>query len=293
MLVTNNLYKKYVIEDLKNHKGLLHPVKAPFYERIKAKKVDPKKLHPNPEDEFSMENIGPNWEIVSNYESSIRERILEDKDAFAEPLIGVKLEQGGYMLINGHHRWMAVLNVEVRKGIFKAKSYVNPKVPLKVVNVTAAEDIHRVINNSTRDRCVTIDLDEVLLVDEEMKFPLNIFYKSNLRENAALLVKEIQRLGYDVWVYTGSYMSDAHIQGLFSINKCKVDGVVNGINGKRKSNELRDIFRNKYKYIVHVDNSMITCVNTATREYEIKDITADNEGWAAGAVEIIKQLEIQ
>ena len=88
-------------------------------------------------------------------------------------------------------------------------------------------------------------------------------------------------------------MSAAYINGLFKINSCKVDGVVNGINGKTKVANLRDIFRNKYKHIVHVDNNMITCVDTKSKDYEIIDITSDENGWAATVIETVKQLNIQ
>ena len=294
MIVTNELYKKYVLDDLKQHKGLLHPIKAPLLERIRTKQISPKKLHPNPEDEFSMENIGPNWEIVSDYEEKIRDRLDLDRPIFDEKLIGVKLDKGGYMLINGHHRWMAALNVTTRKGLLSGFKYDTVDVPLRVVNITEEDDIYRVVNKSDRDKCATIDLDEVLLTGGKLSGIGGIFYDTNLRSNTALLIKELQRLGFDVWVYTGSYKSEAYIRGYFSMNHCQVDGVVNGINGKHKNKsvKLREIFRSKYRHIVHVDNNMITCVNTATKDYEMVDINSDEAGFAAAAVEKIKELPI-
>lgn len=280
MVVTNEIYKKYVLDDLKNHKGLFHPAKAHVYERIKPRKVSPEDIHPNPDDEFSMENTGPNWNIVGDYEKSIRANMKRGDDIFEEPLIGVKLDKGGYMLLNGHHRWMAALSLRV------------DKVPLEIVNSTVEEDIYKVVNKSTRDRCITIDLDEVLLTDSIPGFPYNLVYKENIRENASLLIKEAQRMGYDVWVYTGSYKSEAYIKGLFKINHCNVDGVVNGItNGKGKSKKLASIFRSKYKHIAHVDNEIITCVDTDTKNYESTDIVADNKSWASTVALDLKKLE--
>lgn len=287
-MIANELYKKYVIDDLNEHKGLYHVVKAPLYERIKSWNVDPRRLHPNPEDEFSMESVGPNWEIVSDYESSIRLNLESGKDIFGEPLLGVKLDRGGYMLINGHHRWMASFKVQEKKG-FK---YKQVKVPFKAVNVVCDEDISKVLDKSNRDKCITIDLDEVLLVDKSPRFPYSIVYKSNLRENTDLLVREAQRFGFDVWVYTGSYASELYVRYLFAINRCKVDGVVNGLNGKRKSTELKDIFRSKYKTIVHVDNHMITCVDTASKSYEIADIVGDQDVWASNSMAEIKRFAL-
>lgn len=290
-MIANENYRKYVIDDLRNHKGLYHPVKAPLFMRIKTINMNPKKLHPNPEDEFSVEEIGPNWEIVNDYEKSIRLNLEVDLQMFPEPLMVTKLDKGGYMLLNGHHRWLAALNVQVPR-FFKGLGYKIPNVPVKIVNVTGEEDIYKVVNKSSRDKCVTIDLDEVLLIDDSPKAPFNRIYKINLRENASLLICELKRMGFDVWVYTGSYMSAAYINGLFKVNNCKVDGVVNGINGKTKVVNLRDIFRNKYKHIVHVDNSTITCVDTKLKDYEIVDITSDESGWAAAVVEMVKQLNI-
>lgn len=278
MIVKNEIYQKYVTEDLINHKGLLHPMKTPFFEHIKTKQIDPTKLHPNPEDEFSMETVGPNWEIIGNYEKSIRLNMENDRDIFEEPLMAVKLDKGGYMLLNGHHRWMAALNLRVKK------------VPVKITDITTEDEVSEVINKSSREKCVTIDLDEVLLTDSKPKFPYTMVYKINIRNNASLLVRELHRMGYDVWIYTGSYMSQAYIKGLFTINNCSVDGIVNGINAKRKSVNLKEIFRSKYKNIIHVDNEAITSVNTETKDYEIIDLNATADGWAAGVVEKIHKI---
>lgn len=290
-MTASESYNKYVIEDLRNHKGLYHPVKSPFFMRMKTLKIKLKKLHPNPEDEFSMEKIGPNWEIVNDYERSIRFNLDTGVQIFTEPLMVTKLDKGGYMLLNGHHRWLAALTVQSPRS-FSGSGYKIPNVPVKIVNITGEEDIYKVVNKSSKDKCVTIDLDEVLLTDSTPKFPFSYIYKINLRENAELLVRELNRMGFDVWVYTGSYMSATYINGLFAVNSCKVDGVVNGINGKKNATHLRDIFRNQYKHIVHVDNNMITCVDTRSKEYDMLDITSDVSGWAAAVIEIVKQLNI-
>lgn len=276
MLVKNETYLKYVIEDLKNYDGLLQPVKTHFYLRIKPRYVDPKKLHPNPADEFSMESVGPNWEIVGNYEKDILQRKKHGDDIFEEPLTGVKLKKGGYLLLNGHHRWLAALTLRIEE------------VPLEVVNITTEDDVYKVVNKSQRDKCISIDLDEVLLVDEKPKFPFSLFFKENIRTNVDLLIEEVQHLGFDVWVYTGSYKSEAYIRWLFKINGCKVDGVVNGVAGKGGSKKLAEIFRSKYKNIIHVDNEMITSVDTVTKNYNIAEITVDNDGWASAVAREIK-----
>lgn len=287
MIVTNAIYDKYVVDDLKNYKGLTHPVKSSILSRIKPKYINPAKLHPNPDDEFSMDTVGPSWTIISNYEESIRMHMQRGEDIFDhEPIIVVKLDKGGYMILNGHHRWMASLKLRVAK------------VPIKIVNITLDEDIYKVINKSTRNKCVTIDFDEVLFSDdfqetsEKIPFPQNLIYKKNIRDKASLLIQEFQRLGFDVWIYTGGYLSEQYIKGLFFINKCHVDGIVNGINGKRNAQKLRDVFRTKYDTILHVDNEAITFVNTRTKKFDVLDINASSEEWASATVSLAGDFDL-
>lgn len=278
MIIKNEAYNKYVLDDIKNNKGLFHPVKSPLFLRLKSINIATQKLHPNPEDEFSMEDIGPNWNIIGDYEKSIRQNLLHNLDMFDDPLIAVRLDKGGFMILNGHHRWMACVNLRI------------PKIPVRIVNVIQDEDVCKVINKSKRDKCVTIDLDEVLFKAEangentDIPFPQNLIYKKNIRANASALIREFQHQGYDVWIYTGSYMSEQYIRGLFLINNCHVDGIVNSINAKKNSKKLREIFRTKYHTILHVDNETLTIVNTKTKKYEILDINDSSDGWASAIV---------
>lgn len=286
MVATSETYKKYVLDDLRYHKGLSHPVKSGILTRIRTKNMAPGLLHPNPLDEFSIEDIGPNWEIVSDYEKSIRFNISHNLNIiFEDPLIAVKLDKGGYMLLNGHHRWIAAINQRVKK------------VPVKVVNITQDEDIYAAVNKSKHDKCVTIDFDEVLFSDsiqrnsDSITFPYNLIYKKNIRENANLLVREFQQMGYDVWIYTGSYLSDTYIRGLFRMNKCHVNGIVNGLNEKKNPQRLKEIFRQKYSTVLHVDNEAFTIVNTRNKKYDIVDISSAEKEWAASVVSHVKSFD--
>ena len=281
-----DLYKKYVLEEINYRTGLYHPVKSNLLQRLFTKMMKPQKLEPNPEDEFSISSVGPNWEIVKNYEDKIRFNLMGGLKIFDEPLYIVRLDKGGYMLLNGHHRWLAALVVKLKK------------VPVKLTNITQEADVYKAINKSKRDKCVSIDFDEILLATEsvlsenvQLFFPLNKIYKEKIRENTALLTKELNRMGYDVWVYTGSYLSYNHIKSLFLLYGCKVDGIVNGLKMKGKSAKLKDIFRNKYKTIVHLNNDYITCVDTKSREYEMIELDADIREWAVSVVNKLKKYE--
>lgn len=275
-------YKHLVLDDIRTYEGLSHPVKANIAERLLIRKAPISKIHPNPEDEFCNPKVGPNYSIVSDYQKNMIFSLQNDLPVLKERLVVEKMSTGGYMLLNGHHRWMAATRI----GLWK--------VPIEIVNVTHTEDILAVLSQTDRKICVSIDLDEVLLTDgttipadRELPWPLKQIYKETLRKNAGILVNELQKAGADVWVYTGKYYSQQWIDGLFSLHKAHVDGIVNGLekNGSKKS--FQQMFCQKYLYSVHIDNNSLLCVNTGTKEFESYDLSGDETSWAA---EVIKQL---
>lgn len=50
-------FKEFVANDVNNQKGIFHPVKASFLERLLVKKVSCKRLHPNASDEFTFQTL--------------------------------------------------------------------------------------------------------------------------------------------------------------------------------------------------------------------------------------------
>ncbi len=91
--------------DLKKMEGHRETVKAGFMEKRFPKKVKPSELHVNPDDEFTFPNIGPNPSIVENYSALARRQFSLGDKVFEEPLQVNKLREGGYLILNGHHRW--------------------------------------------------------------------------------------------------------------------------------------------------------------------------------------------
>ncbi len=81
---------------------------------------------------------------------------------------------------------------------------------------------------------VSFDLDEVLFVSPEthkteppLKFPLNKLYRERLRQGTPALIRGLQDMGYEVWVYTSSYRSEKYIRALFRCSGVVFDGIVN------------------------------------------------------------------
>lgn len=191
------------------------------------------------------------------------------------------------MLLNGHHRWLAAHHEGMKT------------VPVQIVNVTPEEEIYNAISKSARNMCVSFDFDEVLLTDvksddadKQLRFPLNKIYPGTLRKNAAALIRDLQTLGFDVWIYTGNYHSTEYINGLFSIHNAKVDGIVNGLSKRKSTNNIKKLFTDKYNISLHIDNESVICVDTKSKNYDIYDITPDKISWAADVMKKIKNSEM-
>ncbi|MCF0134118.1 MAG: ParB N-terminal domain-containing protein [Blautia sp.] len=285
MSVFNENYQKLVLDDLKNYKDLSQAIPASMPERLLIRELPISRLHPNPEDEFSMPSIGPNYEIVENYARQFRNRKVVGNDLFKDPLIVEKMSTGGYMILNGHHRWFAAHIVKLKK------------MPVQIANVVPKEEIISKITASPNSMCVSFDLDEVLLTDgkrvpaEDEPLPVRLLQKKTLRKNCCALVRALQKAGFDVWIYTDSHHSEKYIRALFGHHHAKVSGIINCIKKNNYYNEIRDLFRTKYKYSLHIDNEGIIWVNTETKEYDIIEIQDQKEGWAKEAITHIRKLD--
>ncbi len=107
-MVNTSLFQ-YVLQDLEETEGNRELIKAGVVERLTVRHLPIKEMHVNPEDEFTDPNIGPSDRIISEYMELIRTLQYQKADIFEEPVIVNKMKAGGYMLLNGHHRWAAAL----------------------------------------------------------------------------------------------------------------------------------------------------------------------------------------
>ena len=99
----------YVLEDLAACEGKRDVVRVSLVERLAIHAIDPAEMHVNPDDEFADPDVGPSDRIINEYVYDIRRLWSERKPIFPEPVAVYKLKQGGYMILNGHHRWAAAL----------------------------------------------------------------------------------------------------------------------------------------------------------------------------------------
>ena len=283
--------RDYVNDELKKYDGIYLPVKANVLEQIFIKKLSPKKLHPNPEDEFCFKEIGPNEEIIDKYLKQIRINKQHNVELFDEPLIIEKIRPDGYMIINGHHRWAAALLLEEKK------------VPVKLTNMTQVSDIIGQMEKTSRNKRASINLDDVVFcqndtdqAEKPLYFPFNRIFPERIRKGIPGMVFALQNAGYDVWIYTTGYASTDYIKQLFRHHRIKVDGIINGanrINSDRENNMsgIKELMANKYRITLNIDMDTVSWIRSETKEFEQIESPSKEENWAQQVIAIVRNLK--
>lgn len=118
-------FMNYVLEDLASTEGKREVVRAGMIERWRVKYIDPDEMHVNPNDDFSKTSVSPCDRIINEYVRQIPYLLRFDQEVFSDPVLVYKLRAGGYLILNGHHRWAAAL----KTGLEKLRALiVNPPV---------------------------------------------------------------------------------------------------------------------------------------------------------------------
>ena len=153
---------------------------------------------------------------------------------------------------------------------------------------------------------VSFDLDEVLFVNPEthktelpLRFPLNRIYTERLRLGTPELVKALQKLGYEVWVYTSSYRSEEYIRRLFRHYGVHFDGIINAQRHLREVQRdhktiLPQKMPNHYRISLHVDDESVICSLGRQYGFRTYQLDAQDDEWAEKIIrraEEIKELE--
>ncbi|MCR5301965.1 MAG: HAD family hydrolase [Lachnospiraceae bacterium] len=138
---------------------------------------------------------------------------------------------------------------------------------------------------------VSFDLDEVLFVDPEthktepaLPFPLRKIYKERLRLGTPELINSLQKMGYEVWVYTSSFRSEAYIKTLFFFYGVRFDGIVNGTRHlKEVQRDRKTILPQKvpshYRISLHVDDESVICSRGREFGFEAFQLDAQDDEW--------------
>ena len=138
---------------------------------------------------------------------------------------------------------------------------------------------------------VSFDLDEVLFVSPEthkteppLRFPLNRIYRERLRLGTPDLINELQRLGYEVWVYTSSFRTEQYIRSLFRLYGVHFDGIVNGTRHlkevqRNQTTILPQKMPNRYRISLHVDDEMVICSLGSQYGFRTYHLDAQDDDW--------------
>ncbi|MBQ9289857.1 MAG: ParB N-terminal domain-containing protein [Clostridia bacterium] len=275
-------FKEEITDAMKCYTPFTKPVKSSLLKRLLVISAPVTSLHPNPEDEFTDPNIGPDEEIVNDYAKKISYSRSMLNPLPMKPLIVERISTGGYMILNGHHRWLAAK----RQGV--------KKLPIMIVNATHEDDVLNRMKELENSMCVSFDLDEVLLCPDasvpldHLSFPRNLLYKWPVRKDAGSLLSELRRLGFDVWVYTGNYKAPELIQKTLKAHGGMADGIISGMNLAKSNTTLKTAFTQKYNTILHVDSERILWVHPATKEFDSLELSRDAD-WANDAISKIQK----
>ena len=153
---------------------------------------------------------------------------------------------------------------------------------------------------------VSFDLDEVLFVRPEthkteppLPFPLNRIFQERLRLGTPELIKSLQALGYDVWVYTSSFRSERYIRLLFRCYGVTFDGIVNGERHQREVQRnqktiLPQKLPNRYRISLHVDDETVICTSGSLYGFRTYQLDAQDDDWKEKIIrraEEVKRLD--
>ena len=138
---------------------------------------------------------------------------------------------------------------------------------------------------------VSFDLDEVLFVnpethktEPELCFPLNKIFRERLRLGTPELVRTLQEMDYEVWVYTSSFRSERYIKMLFRSYKVRFDGIINAQRHLRevqagKKQILPQKVPSRYRISLHVDDESVICSLGRQYGFEAYQLDAQDDEW--------------
>ena len=138
---------------------------------------------------------------------------------------------------------------------------------------------------------MSFDLDEVLFVSPDthktepaLMFPLNKIFRERLRLGTPELINSLQKMDYDVWVYTSSYRSERYIKLLFRAYGVKFNGIINAqrhlreVQGSRKQ-LLPQKVPSRYRISLHVDDESVICSLGRQYGFDAYQLDAQDDDW--------------
>ncbi len=149
---------------------------------------------------------------------------------------------------------------------------------------------------------VSFDLDEVLFVSPEshktekpLPFPLNRIYRERLRLGTPDVIRTLQQMGYEVWVYTSSFRTEKYIQNLFRHYGVRFDGIVNATRHLKEvqrdnSTILPQKLPNRYRISLHIDDEEVICSLGPQYGFKTYQLNAQDDDWKEKIIDRAEQI---
>ncbi len=150
---------------------------------------------------------------------------------------------------------------------------------------------------------VSFDLDDTLFVspdyfkvEDELRFPWNKIYRERLRYGTISLLKELQKQGIQVWIYTTSFRSERYIFGLFHHYGIKLNDVINGARHARevqgsKTEPMPSKYPGKYRIDLHIDDDVSVLHNSRIYGFNVHIIEAQDDKWDKKVLDKIEGMK--
>lgn len=155
--------------------------------------------------------------------------------------------------------------------------------------------------SSTKMR-VSFDLDEVLFVnpathktEPPLPFPLSEMFRERLRLGTPELIRSLQEMGYEVWVYTSSFRSEWYIRTLFKCYGVKFDGIINAERHLRevqrdRKERLPQKLPNYYRISLHVDDETVVATYGKSFGFDVYQLDAQDDDWKEKVIARAEQI---
>jgi len=152
---------------------------------------------------------------------------------------------------------------------------------------------------------VSFDLDEVLFVSPQthkteppLPFPMNKIYKERLRLGTPELIRTLQKMGYEVWVYTSSFRTENYIKHLFRCYGVSFDGIINGTRHLKEvqrghSETMPQKMPGRYRISLHIDDEAIVCSMGRIYGYNVYQLEAEDDQWKEKIIEKAEEIRKQ
>lgn len=102
-------------------------------------------------------------------------------------------------------------------------------------------------------------------------------------------------MGYEVWIYTSSFRTEAYIKWLFRCYGVTFDGIVNGSRHLKEvqrghSETLPQKLPSRYRISLHIDDENIVCTSGRQYGYNVYQLNAQDDDWREKIIERVEQI---